>query len=126
MNFIRDEKEFVGPSHLLLKPASAVCESEGEISVLLPSVKTAQNFAQKISHGAAFQQIMGILVVIISQAGIAGLISGTSGTVFGYVTWLQTKFRRLTVRWERRNRYWQGFLCLGLCMLWVGKILSTY
>jgi len=39
--------------------------------------------------------------------------------------WLQTKFRRLTVRWERRNRYWRGFLCLGLCMLWVERILSS-
>lgn len=40
--------------------------------------------------------------------------------------WLQTKFRRLTVRWERKNKYWQGFLCFGLCMLWVERILSLY
>lgn len=39
--------------------------------------------------------------------------------------WLQIKFRRLTVRWERRDRYWRGFLCLGLCMLWVERILSS-
>jgi transposase len=38
---------------------------------------------------------------------------------------LQTKFRRLTVRWERRDRYRPGFLCPGLCMLWVERILSS-
>jgi len=41
------------------------------------------------------------------------------------LAWLQTKFRRLTVRWERRNRYWRGFLCPGICMLWVERILSS-
>jgi len=39
--------------------------------------------------------------------------------------WLQSKFRRLNSRWERRNKYWRGFLCPGLCMLWVERILST-
>lgn len=39
--------------------------------------------------------------------------------------WLQIQFRRLSIRWERRNKYWRGFLCLGLCMLWVEKILSV-
>ena len=39
--------------------------------------------------------------------------------------WLQRKFRRLTVRWERKNKYWQGFLCLGLCILWIERILSS-
>jgi len=39
--------------------------------------------------------------------------------------WLQSKFRRLSVRQERRNKYWRGFLCLGLCMLWVERILSA-
>lgn len=39
--------------------------------------------------------------------------------------WLQIKYRRLTVRRERKNKYWRGFLCLGLCMLWVERILSS-
>jgi transposase len=39
--------------------------------------------------------------------------------------WLQSKFRRLSSRWERRNKYWRGFLCFGLCMLWVERILSA-
>ena len=39
--------------------------------------------------------------------------------------WLQIKYRRLTVRWERKNKYWRGFLCLGLCILWVERILSS-
>jgi transposase len=40
--------------------------------------------------------------------------------------WLQTKFRRLVVRWERRNKYWRGFLYLGLCTIWIEKILSSH
>jgi len=39
--------------------------------------------------------------------------------------WLQSKFRRLNCRWEREDKYWLGFLCFGLSMLWVEKILSV-
>lgn len=39
-------------------------------------------------------------------------------------SWLRIKFRRIAVRWERRNRYWQGFVYLALCMLWIERILS--
>jgi hypothetical protein len=39
--------------------------------------------------------------------------------------WLQIKFRRLVVRWERKNKYWHGFLNLALCLLWVERILSS-
>jgi transposase len=39
--------------------------------------------------------------------------------------WLQIKFRRLAVRWERKNKYWRGFLCLALCLLWIERILSS-
>lgn len=39
--------------------------------------------------------------------------------------WLQIKYRRLTVRRERKNRYRRGFLCPGLCMLWIERILSS-
>lgn len=37
--------------------------------------------------------------------------------------WLQRKFRRLVVRWERRNNYWQGFLAFCVCYLWIERIL---
>lgn len=30
------------------------------------------------------------------------------------IGWLQRKFRRLVVRWERKYRYWQGFLTFSL------------
>ena len=39
-------------------------------------------------------------------------------------SWLQRRFRRLTVRWERRLRYWEGFLQLSVVMLWVDKMIS--
>jgi hypothetical protein len=35
------------------------------------------------------------------------------------ISWLQRKYRRLVVRWERRMRYWEGFLMLGLLLYWV-------
>ncbi len=33
--------------------------------------------------------------------------------------WLQRKYRRLVVRWERRNKYWKGFVMFAVCLLWV-------
>jgi transposase len=32
--------------------------------------------------------------------------------------WLQRKYRRLVVRWERRNKYWAGFVTFAVCLLW--------
>jgi len=40
------------------------------------------------------------------------------------ISWLQRKFRRLAVRWERRVRYWKGFLTLGLITFWIGRLLG--
>ena len=37
--------------------------------------------------------------------------------------WLQRKFRRLTTRWERRSKYWDGFLCLAVTFCWVPKLI---
>jgi hypothetical protein len=35
------------------------------------------------------------------------------------IAWLQRKYRRLAVRWERRIKYWEGFLTLGILLYWV-------
>ena len=35
--------------------------------------------------------------------------------------WLQRKFRRLCIRWERRSRYWNGFMQLAIAWIWFGK-----
>ena len=37
--------------------------------------------------------------------------------------WMQRKFRRLVVRWERRRKYWEGFILLGIIMMWVEKLI---
>ncbi len=37
--------------------------------------------------------------------------------------WMQRKYRRLAVRWERKSRYWNGFLQLSIIMLWVDKLV---
>lgn len=42
-----------------------------------------------------------------------------------FFAWIQIKFRRLAVRWERKNKYWRGFLCLALCILWIERILIS-
>ncbi len=36
--------------------------------------------------------------------------------------WLQRKYRRLVVRWERRNKYWNGFVMFAVCLLWVNPL----
>ena len=38
------------------------------------------------------------------------------------ISWLQRKFRRLNMRWERKMVYWTGFLSLGLIVFWIQKI----
>lgn len=40
------------------------------------------------------------------------------------ISWLQRKFRRLVVRWERRTRYWEGFLTFGLITFWMDRLLG--
>lgn len=40
------------------------------------------------------------------------------------ISWLQRKFRRLAVRWERRIRYWKGFLTFGLITFWMDRLLG--
>ena len=40
------------------------------------------------------------------------------------ISWLQRKFRRLAVRWERRTRYWRGFLTFALITFWIDRLLG--
>ena len=40
------------------------------------------------------------------------------------ISWLQRKFRRLVVRWERRMPYWRGFLIFGLITFWIDRLLG--
>ncbi len=40
------------------------------------------------------------------------------------ISWLQRKFRRLVVRWERRMKYWKGFLNMGLIKFWLQKLMG--
>jgi transposase len=35
------------------------------------------------------------------------------------ISWLKTSFRRLSTRWERKMKYWRGFLTLGLIGYWM-------
>ena len=34
------------------------------------------------------------------------------------ISWLKTRFRRLSVRWERKKKYWEGFLLFALLSYW--------
>lgn len=40
------------------------------------------------------------------------------------IGWLQRKFRRLAVRWERKSRYWKGFLTFSLITFWINKLVG--
>lgn len=39
------------------------------------------------------------------------------------ISWLQRKFRRLAVRWERKTRYWKGFLAFSLIVFWIDRLV---
>lgn len=39
--------------------------------------------------------------------------------------WMQRKFRRICVRWERRKKYWDGFIELAIAFMWLGKVLEA-
>ncbi len=34
------------------------------------------------------------------------------------ISWLKTRFRRLSMRWKRETKYWDGFLLFGLVGYW--------
>jgi len=38
--------------------------------------------------------------------------------------WMQRKFRRVVVRWERKSKYWYGFLLLAISFMWIDKLIS--
>ena len=38
--------------------------------------------------------------------------------------WLQKKFRRLVVRWERKQSVWNGFVNMGFIAFWLEKIVG--
>ena len=38
------------------------------------------------------------------------------------IAWLQRKFRRIVVRWERKVKYWRGFLNFSLIYFWTEKL----
>lgn len=38
------------------------------------------------------------------------------------IAWLQKKFRRIVARYERRLKYWIGFLKLSLIYFWITKL----
>lgn len=40
------------------------------------------------------------------------------------ISWLQRKFRRLAVRWERKACYWKGFLTLSLIIFWINRLVG--
>ncbi|WP_144016277.1 transposase, partial [Parachlamydia acanthamoebae] len=40
------------------------------------------------------------------------------------ISWLQRKFRRLAVRWERKTCYWKGFLALSLIVFWIYRLVG--
>jgi len=39
--------------------------------------------------------------------------------------WLQRKFRRIAVRWERTPQFFESFVALGIAMIWLGRILES-
>lgn len=38
------------------------------------------------------------------------------------IAWMQRKFRRLVVRWERKTKFWEGFLMFGLVKFWIDRL----
>ena len=39
-------------------------------------------------------------------------------------SWLQRKFRRIAIRWERLPTCFEGFVALAMSMLWVQKLVG--
>lgn len=39
--------------------------------------------------------------------------------------WIQRKFRRVCIRWERVPKYWEGFVELATAVMWLGKIMQV-
>jgi transposase len=37
--------------------------------------------------------------------------------------WIYKKFRRIAMRWERKERYWNGFLDISIAMIWINEVV---
>jgi transposase len=57
-------------------------------------------------------------------AGIVCNLAKQRWKVERAIAWLQRKYRRLVVRWERRLTYWKGFLNLSLIFFWLCRFLG--
>ncbi len=40
------------------------------------------------------------------------------------ISWLQRKFRKVVIRWERKMKYWKGFLTPALIKFWIDKLVG--
>ena len=40
------------------------------------------------------------------------------------IAWLQRKFRKVLIRWERKMEYWKGFLKLALIKFWLDRLVG--
>jgi hypothetical protein len=40
------------------------------------------------------------------------------------IAWMQRKYRRLVVRWERKMKYWESFLGLGILLYWTRELVK--
>ena len=41
------------------------------------------------------------------------------------IAWIKTKYRRISTRWERKMKYWEGFLCFALIGLWMKFLVQN-
>ena len=57
-----------------------------------------------------------------THSKIASWVTKKRWQVERAIAWLQRKFRRLVVRWERRIKYWKGFLNLSLVLFWIDRL----
>jgi IS5 family transposase len=54
---------------------------------------------------------------------VASIIKRIRWKVERAISWLQRKFRRLAVRWERKVKYWKGFLTFSLVGFWIDRLV---
>lgn len=48
----------------------------------------------------------------------------TRWTIERTFAWIYKKFRRLACRWERRTKYFEGFMYAAICYFWLQKIIG--
>ena len=117
-----DEKDQVNPLLNKVKHLTAKTWRKGKMSVL----EADKGYdAQRVRIAALKNKVFPLIPYRKGSRAEVGLcyLEKFRWKVERTIAWLKTRYRRISTRWERKVKYWNGFLQCALIGFWL-KLLS--